>query len=153
MAIISRGFAGRRGGGDTKISSRPIRDHRFSSSLRRANAKHFPRSMGIYDSTMDKTSCSDGIGNHFGACVEVRIFDRRASEFSDEGTNDLVVSGVLRTNELEIWFLSEPLVDVPLVKAAEPAARIANTEGVRSKWQLTRPGGRTDGGMGSSNPR
>jgi len=32
-------------------------------------------------------------------------------------TNDLVVSDVLRTNELEVWFVSEHLVDAPLVKA------------------------------------
>ena len=46
---------------------------------------------------------------------------RRASELGDDGTNDLVVSEVLRTNELQVWFLSEHLVDVPLVKA-EPAS-------------------------------
>jgi len=39
----------------------------------------------------------------------------------DDGTNDLVVSEVLRTNELQVWFLSEHLVDVPLVKA-KPAS-------------------------------
>jgi len=48
---------------------------------------------------------------------------RRASELSDDGTNDLVVSQVLRTNELQIWFLSEHLVDVPLVRAKEMSAR------------------------------
>src|SRR6266581_2123067 len=40
----------------------------------------------------------------------------------DDGTNDLVVSEVLRTNELQVWFLSEHLVDVPLVKAQEPSS-------------------------------
>jgi starvation-inducible DNA-binding protein len=44
----------------------------------------------------------------------------RASELGDDGTNDLVVSDVLRTNELQVWFLSEHLVNVPLVKAQEP---------------------------------
>jgi hypothetical protein len=28
---------------------------------------------------------------------------------------------VLRTNELQVWFLSEHLVDVPLVEASEAA--------------------------------
>jgi starvation-inducible DNA-binding protein len=42
----------------------------------------------------------------------------------DEGTNDLVVSDVLRTNELQVWFLSEHLVDVPLVEAANSRARV-----------------------------
>ena len=51
-----------------------------------------------------------------------RALARRASELGDDGTNDLVVSEVLRTNELQVWFLSEHLVDVPLVKAKEAAA-------------------------------
>ena len=53
---------------------------------------------------------------------QVRPLARRASELGDDGTNDLVVSDVLRTNELQIWFLSEHLVDVPLVRVKERAA-------------------------------
>ncbi|MGH9394737.1 MAG: Dps family protein [Terriglobales bacterium] len=41
-----------------------------------------------------------------------------ADELGDAGTNDLVVSQVLRTNELEAWFLSEHLVRMPLVDAS-----------------------------------
>ena len=52
---------------------------------------------------------------------QARPLARRASELGDDGTNDLVVSEVLRTNELQIWFLSEHLVNMPLVKAEEPA--------------------------------
>jgi starvation-inducible DNA-binding protein len=48
-----------------------------------------------------------------------RPLARRAAELGDDGTNDLVVSDVIRTNELQIWFLSEHLVDVPLVEAQE----------------------------------
>ena len=48
---------------------------------------------------------------------ECRVLARRASEIGDDGTNDLVVSQVLRGNELQAWFLSEHLVDVPLVEA------------------------------------
>ncbi len=33
----------------------------------------------------------------------------------DSGTNDLLVSQVLRMNELQVWFLAEHLVDTPLV--------------------------------------
>jgi starvation-inducible DNA-binding protein len=51
---------------------------------------------------------------------QCRILAARASKLGDDGTNDLVVSEVLRTNELQVWFLSEHLVDVPLVKAVEP---------------------------------
>jgi len=52
---------------------------------------------------------------------ECRTLARRASALGDDGTNDLVVSQVLRTSELEAWFLSEHLVNVPLVKAKEPS--------------------------------
>src|SRR5712664_2357342 len=48
---------------------------------------------------------------------EARTLARRASTLGDDGTNDLVVSEVLRTNELQVWFLSEHLVSVPLVEA------------------------------------
>ena len=46
-----------------------------------------------------------------------RTLARRASELGDDGTNDLLVSDLLRTNELQVWFLSEHLVDVPLIKS------------------------------------
>src|SRR5919197_1321589 len=53
---------------------------------------------------------------------ECRKLARRSSELGDEGTKDLVVSQVLRTNELQVWFLSEHLVDVPLIKAKPVSA-------------------------------
>jgi starvation-inducible DNA-binding protein len=46
-----------------------------------------------------------------------RVLAERADKLGDDGTNDLVVSDVLRTNELQVWFLSEHLVDEPLVNA------------------------------------
>jgi starvation-inducible DNA-binding protein len=55
---------------------------------------------------------------------QVRTLARRASELGDDGTNDLVVSEVLRTNELQTWFLSEHLVNVPLVEAKEPSVSV-----------------------------
>ncbi len=51
-----------------------------------------------------------------------RILARRASQLGDDGTNDMIVSDVLRTNELQVWFLSEHLVNVPLAKATTAAA-------------------------------
>ncbi|HEY7286160.1 MAG TPA: DNA starvation/stationary phase protection protein [Vicinamibacterales bacterium] len=48
---------------------------------------------------------------------EARTMAKRADEGGDDGTNDLLVSDVVRTNELQVWFLAEHLVDVPLVKA------------------------------------
>jgi len=49
----------------------------------------------------------------------VRVVARRAAEFGDDGTNDLLVSQVLRTNELQMWFLSEHLVNMPLTEAVK----------------------------------
>ncbi len=40
-----------------------------------------------------------------------------ATKLGDPGTNDLVVSDVLRRGELQVWFLSEHLVNAPLVEA------------------------------------
>src|SRR5450755_5142934 len=48
---------------------------------------------------------------------ECRTLARRASQLGDDGTNDVVVSDVLRTNELQSWFVSEHLVNVPLIEA------------------------------------
>lgn len=48
---------------------------------------------------------------------ECHAMARLAAESGDDGTNDLLVSDVIRTNELQVWFVSEHLVDAPLVKA------------------------------------
>ena len=48
--------------------------------------------------------------------LESRTMARQPPEAGDEGTNDLLVSDVVRTNELQVWFVSEHLVDVPLVR-------------------------------------
>jgi starvation-inducible DNA-binding protein len=40
----------------------------------------------------------------------------RLAELGDDGTNDLIVSDVIRSNELQAWFLVEHLVDTPLVR-------------------------------------
>lgn len=53
---------------------------------------------------------------------DCRKLAKRASTIGDDGTNDLVVSDVLRTNELQAWFISEHLANVPLVIAEDPAA-------------------------------
>jgi starvation-inducible DNA-binding protein len=42
---------------------------------------------------------------------------RRAAESGDDGTNDLLVSDVIRRNELQVWFIAEHVVDAPLVRA------------------------------------
>jgi starvation-inducible DNA-binding protein len=53
---------------------------------------------------------------------QCRKLAKRAQTIGDDGTNDLVISDVLRTNELQQWFLNEHLVNVPLVEAQDPEA-------------------------------
>jgi starvation-inducible DNA-binding protein len=53
---------------------------------------------------------------------DTRDLAKKAEEMEDEGTNDLLISDVLRTNEMQVWFLSEHLVEMPLVHAEETGA-------------------------------
>lgn len=48
---------------------------------------------------------------------EAHTMAKQADEDGDDGTNDLLVSDVIRGNEQQVWFLSEHVVDVPLVRA------------------------------------
>ena len=55
-----------------------------------------------------------------------RELAERADKLGDQGTNDMVVSDVLRGNELQAWFLSEHLVSTALVHAGEETAQAAD---------------------------
>jgi starvation-inducible DNA-binding protein len=48
---------------------------------------------------------------------EARTMARLAAEREDDGTNDLLVSSIIRTNELQVWFVAEHIVDTPVVRA------------------------------------
>ena len=48
---------------------------------------------------------------------EARTMARLAADREDDGTNDLLVSDVIRTNELQAWFVAEHVVDTPVVRA------------------------------------
>ena len=48
---------------------------------------------------------------------EARTMARLAAEGGDDGTNDLIVSDVIRRNELQVWFVAEHVVEVPLTHA------------------------------------
>jgi starvation-inducible DNA-binding protein len=50
---------------------------------------------------------------------EAREFAKTADDVGDDGTNDLMVSNIIRTNESQVWFISEHVVDVPLARAAD----------------------------------
>jgi starvation-inducible DNA-binding protein len=56
---------------------------------------------------------------------EARTMAKLATAAGDDGTNDLLVSDVIRTNELQVWFLAEHLVDVPVVRADRGAVAVA----------------------------
>jgi starvation-inducible DNA-binding protein len=53
---------------------------------------------------------------------EARTMARQAAEEGDDGTNDLIISEVIRTNEMQVWFVSQHIVDVPLVHADKQPA-------------------------------
>ena len=42
---------------------------------------------------------------------------RHAADEGDDGTNDLLVSQVIRTNESQVWFVAEHVVEMPMVNA------------------------------------
>ena len=46
----------------------------------------------------------------------VRKGIEKTEQNGDWGSNDILMSDVLRRNELQVWFVSEHLVDVPLVE-------------------------------------
>ena len=48
---------------------------------------------------------------------EARAMARRAADAGDDGTNDLIVSDVIRRNELQVWFVAEHVVETPLTRA------------------------------------
>jgi starvation-inducible DNA-binding protein len=48
---------------------------------------------------------------------ECREFAEKAEKAGDPGTNDLLVSNVIRTNEMQAWFVSEHVVDLPVVRS------------------------------------
>ena len=56
---------------------------------------------------------------------EARTMAREASEVGDDGTNDLLVSDVIRGNELQVWFLSEHLVAMPLSHPEQAKAAVS----------------------------
>ncbi|MEA2734787.1 MAG: starvation-inducible DNA-binding protein [Humisphaera sp.] len=52
---------------------------------------------------------------------EARTMARLADEHGDFGTNDLLVSDVIRTNEAQVWFLAEHLAAASCVRETGPS--------------------------------
>ena len=53
---------------------------------------------------------------------EARAMAQQAAEAGDDGTNDVLVSNMISTNEMQVWFVAEHAVDGPLVHADGQAA-------------------------------
>ena len=47
---------------------------------------------------------------------KVRDAIDKTEKNSDWGSNDILMSDVLRRNELQVWFIAEHVVDVPLIE-------------------------------------
>ena len=54
---------------------------------------------------------------HETILMDARESASKAAERGDDGTNDLLVSSIIRTHERQTWFLSEHLIDEPLTEA------------------------------------
>jgi len=48
---------------------------------------------------------------------EAHALAETSDDNGDDGTNDLLISDVIRSNEMQVWFLAEHVVDVPVVRA------------------------------------
>ena len=57
---------------------------------------------------------------------DCRELAERSSKLGDQGTNDMIVSDVLRANEMQSWFLSEHLVETPLILAPKEHSKAAD---------------------------
>jgi starvation-inducible DNA-binding protein len=53
-----------------------------------------------------------------------RAAAEEAGETGDEGTNDLLISDVVRTNEMQVWFVAEHVVDTPLVRTRDSGVEV-----------------------------
>jgi starvation-inducible DNA-binding protein len=61
--------------------------------------------------------------------VEAHDAAAKVIAMGDDGTNDLLVSQVIRTGELQAWFLAEHLVDTPLVQTDETVKEVTKAGG------------------------
>lgn len=57
--------------------------------------------------------------------AETREAAQTASNEGDEGTNDLLVSEVLRVNEFQVWFVSEQLAGAGIAEPGEAKPQLA----------------------------
>jgi len=78
-----------------------------------AEITHIPRSPDGVEPV--PTMLSRLLEAHETILAEARDAATRVADQGDDGSNDLLVSEVIRTGELQAWFLAEHLADTPLV--------------------------------------
>lgn len=62
---------------------------------------------------LDPDVISRFLHGHAVVIKEARAMAKRAADAGDDGTNDRLVSDVIRRNELPVWFVAEHVVDTP----------------------------------------
>jgi starvation-inducible DNA-binding protein len=75
--------------------------------------KHYTEQTTLIDAIAERIQ----LHAHEIVLKEARTMARLASERGDDGTNDLLVSDVIRTNELHVWFVAEHVIDTPVIRA------------------------------------
>src|SRR6266540_2055093 len=100
-----------------------VRGHTFYQ-LHLLLDKHASEQLALVDLMAERVQTLGGIAvadpRHVAEITNVpraRKGADQADQVGDQGTNDILVSDVLRTNELQTWFVAEHLVDTPAVKA------------------------------------
>jgi starvation-inducible DNA-binding protein len=90
--------------------------------------KHYEEQSGLVDIIAERIQILGGVAvamvqvsrlleAHQIILKNCHEYAKTAADAGDDGTNDVVVSDVMRTNELQVWFVSEHVVDTPLVRA------------------------------------
>lgn len=61
------------------------------------------------------------VAAHEQILIAAREAAEKTDQAGDSGTNDLLISSLIRTNELQVWFVNEHLFSVPLVSRWDDA--------------------------------
>ncbi|HEY2192964.1 MAG TPA: DNA starvation/stationary phase protection protein [Actinomycetospora sp.] len=85
-----------------------------------AELTHIPRSPDGVEAV--PAMLSRLLEGHETILAEAHDAAARVAELGDDGSNDLLVSEVVRTGELQAWFVAEHLVDTPLVRIDDQGA-------------------------------
>ena len=97
---------------------------RRSEALRSATlgtSPSSPKSAVLRTAAKKFQRCSPGCLKRMRRSWSTHDAAAKITELGDDGSNDLIVSEVIRTGELEAWFLVEHLVDTPLVRVLADA--------------------------------